>query len=128
MFLETQVVAMAETADAAGLSAKGFGALLAEIAAAPERAFSDLRELLTDATSALFASKGREGGFAALEALDARPLSALLHRYELSNWVLYARAAPGSAKPDRRARAVDRALRGAQSPLDWLTAHWIAGS
>ncbi len=125
-FLSTQVPAMAETADAAGLSAAGFEALIGGLADAPERAFAQLRELLTDATAALFAAKGSEAGLAALASFDRRPLSALLHRYELSNWVLYARAAPGSASADRRARAVDRALRHARSPLDWLTSHWIA--
>jgi hypothetical protein len=125
-FLATQVPAMAATADAAGLSAARFEALIAGLAAAPERAFAQLRELLTDATTALFACKGGEEAFAALAAFDRRPLSALLHRYELSNWVLYARAAPGSARADRRARTVDRALRRAASPLDWLAEHWIS--
>jgi hypothetical protein len=125
-FLETQVPAMAATADAAGLSAAGFEALLRSFAAAPERAFADLRELLTDATAALFACKGSEGALASLAAFDRRPLSALLHRHELSNWVLYARANPGSARPDARARKVDRALRRARSPLDWLASNWIS--
>jgi hypothetical protein len=127
-FLETQVPAMAATANAAGLSATRFEALLRSLAAAPEQAFSDLRELLTDATAALFACKGSEGALASLAAFDGRPLSALLHRYELSNWVLYARAAPGSARPDTRARSVDRALRRARSPLDWLASNWISPS
>jgi hypothetical protein len=125
-FLSTQVPAMAATAEAAGLSAARFEALVAGLAAAPERAFAQLRELLTDATAALFACKDGEGAFAALAAFDRHPLNALLHRYELSNWVLYARAAPGSAKADRRVRAVDRALRRAASPLDWLAENWIS--
>ncbi len=125
-FLETQVPAMAATADAAGLSAARFRALLESLAAAPERAFCDLRELLTDTTAALFASTGSEGALAKLAAFDGRPLSSLLHRHELSNWVLYGRAAPGSRKADPRTRAVDRALRRARSPLDWLASHWIS--
>jgi hypothetical protein len=125
-FLSTQVPAMAATADAAGLSAAGFETLLLGLAAAPERAFADLRELLSDATAALFASEGSEEALAALAAFDGRPLSPLLHRYELSNWVLYARAAPGSAGADRRARTTDRALRRAKSPLDWLVSNWIS--
>jgi hypothetical protein len=125
-FLSTQVPAMAATAEVAGLSASGFESLLAGFAAGPERAFSDLRELLTDATAALFACRESEGAFAALAAFDRRPLSPLLHRYELSNWILYARAAPGSAAADPRVRAVDRALRRTASPIDWLASHWIA--
>src|ERR1019366_9879676 len=53
-FLATQVPAMADAAGAAGLSAEGFEVLLERIAADPERAFEELRELLYDATSALF--------------------------------------------------------------------------
>ena len=125
-FLETQVPAMAETAHAAGLSEVAFARLLADVARDPERAFADLRELLSDATTALFACRSGEQAHAALSALDGHRFSALLHRYELSNWVLYARAYGGRKGPDLRAQAVDRALRKTRAPLDWLAAHWIA--
>ena len=125
-FLQTQVPAMAETACAAGLSKKRFERLLGDLAAAPERGFSDLRELLSDAAAALFACSGSEEAFAALAALDGRRLSCLLHRYEFSNWVLYARAYGGASGLDARARAVDRALRRSNVALEWLATHWIA--
>jgi hypothetical protein len=124
-FLETQVPAMAETAKAAGLSRTSFAGLLAGFSRKPERAFEDLRELLFDAATALFTCRTPEEGHAALRAFDGRGCGALLHRYELSNWVLYARAW-GRDAGDLRARAVDRALRRARAPLEWLGAHWIA--
>jgi hypothetical protein len=125
-FLETQVPAMAETASAAGLSKAAFSRLLADVSRHPERSFEDLRELLCDATAALFACRTADQALAALSAFDDHRFHALLHRYELSNWVLYARAYGGDAGPDRRVRAVDRALRRAKAPLDWLAAHWVA--
>ena len=125
-FLATQVPAMAETASAAGLSEGAFAALLASLARDPDRAFAELRELLSDATAALFACRDGEQAHAALRALDGHRLSALLHRYELSNWVLYARAYGGRKGSSARARAVDCALRKTKDPLGWLVAHWVA--
>ncbi len=125
-FLATQVPAMAEAASAAGLSDAGFEAMLRRIAGDPERAFEDLRELLYDATSALFACRDAEDGLAALAAFDRHPYAAILHRYELSSWVLYARAYARRKTPDERTRAVDRALRAAKrGALAWLTAAWV---
>jgi hypothetical protein len=124
-FLETQVPAMADAALAAGLSEADFERHLGEVAADPDRAFADLRELLCDATTALFTCRGSEEAYTALAALDERPYGWLLHRYELSNWVLYARAFGGKAGDDR-ARRVDAILRGEKVPLDWLAANWIA--
>jgi hypothetical protein len=117
---------MAQAAAAAGLSEKRFERLLGHLASAPERGFSDLRELLSDATAALFACDGSEDAFAALAEFDTHRLSALLLRYELSNWVLYARAYGGRRGPDASVRAVDRALRRSSAPLEWLATHWIA--
>jgi hypothetical protein len=125
-FLETQVPAMAETASAAGLSEASFAKLLAELSRRPERAFADLRELLCDATAGLFACADGEQAHAALIALDGHRFHALLHRYELSNWLLYAHVYGSGPRPDMRARAVDRALRKAKAPLEWLALHWIA--
>ena len=124
-FLRTQVPAMAETAQAAGLSRASFARLLAGFSRAPDRAFEDLRELLFDAATALFACRTPEQGHAALRAFDRHRYAALLHRFELSNWVLYARAW-GREGRDAHARAVDRALRRAKAPLGWLGARWVA--
>lgn len=123
-FLESQVPAMADAADAAGLDEDGFESMLESIATDPERAFADLRELLFDATSALFACGTVEEASLALAKHDAHRFASLLHRYELSNWVLYARAY-GSKAPDDRARTIDATLRSEKLSLDWLTNEWV---
>ena len=122
--LETQVPAMAEVAEAAGLPAERFEALLEEVAADPERAFEDLRELLFDAGTSLVACAGVDEAAAALARFDAHRFGALLHHYELSNWILYARAR-GPIAPDPAVRAMDRALREADVALDWLERAWL---
>jgi hypothetical protein len=124
-FLETQVSAMAETASAAGASEARFARLLARLSRDPGRAFEELRELLFDAAIALLACATAEQAHDALRAFDGHRYAPLLHRYELSSWVLYARAY-GRRRPDRRALSVDRALREAEAPLDWLARRWIA--
>jgi hypothetical protein len=126
-FLETQVPAMAEAAQAAGLSDQGFEALLAGIARDPEGAFEDLRALLVDVTRALVVCTSADDALAALAPFDARRFGPLLHRYELSNWVLYARAYAGAALgPDPRVRLVDSALRAeGVVAIDWLTEKWV---
>jgi hypothetical protein len=123
-FLDTQVPAMAEAADAAGMTEHGFEQMLQSIAADPDRAFVELRSLLYDASMALFACDTAEQGYAALHALDRQRFSALLHRYELSNWVLYARAF-GSRRADLRARTADSALRRHKRAVDWLADAWL---
>jgi hypothetical protein len=124
-FLETQVPAMADAADGAGLSEDEFEHLLQSIADDPDRAFNDLRELLFDATVALYACRESEEAYAALSAFDAHRFASLLHRYELSNWVLRARAQGDDRGDDTRARAVDSALRQEKVGLDWLAAKWV---
>jgi hypothetical protein len=125
-FLATQVPAMADSASAAGLSEEGFDALLQEIADDPDGAFEDLRQLLFDATTSLTACAGVEDALAVLERFDEHRFEPLLHHYELSNWVLYARAyAKGGLAPDARARAVDAELRQADVSLDWLASNWL---
>lgn len=126
-FLQTQVSAMADSADAAGLSEDAFEQLLQDIAADPDRAFVDLRELLFDATCALFACETSESAFAALATFDAHRFAPLLHHYELSNWVLYARAYGADGDVSTRAREADQALRNAPDALAWLVTHWLPG-
>lgn len=126
-FLETQVPAMADAADAAGVDAERFENMLESIAADPERAFADLRELLFDATWALVKCTSVEEAAAALLTFDDHRFGCLLHRYELSNWVLYARAY-GEPTPSPRVRAVDAALRRETIPLEWLVNEWVIPS
>ena len=124
--LETQVPAMAEVAAGAGVDEDGFEALLGEIAADPDRAFEDLRELLFDASAGLVRCTGAAEGAAALAKFDAHRFAPLLHHYELSNWVLYARAhTPRAEAPDPAVRAIDDALRAAPVALDWLERAWL---
>jgi len=125
-FLETQVPAMAEAAQAAGMSDADFEKMLDGIAEDPERAFEDLRALLFDATRALLGCATAEDALAALAGFDGHRFAALLHRYEMSNWVLYAKVyAPGAAAGDARVREVDASLRGAKVALDWLDEKWV---
>ncbi len=125
-FLGTQVPALADSASEAGLSEEEFHSLLEEIAGDPERAFEDLRQLLFDATTALAACSGVNDALVVLERCERHRFGPLLHHYELSNWVLYARAyAKGGLEPDERARSVDRELRRADVALDWLASTWL---
>ena len=126
-FLETQVPAMAEAAEAAGLSEDGFEALLADVARDPDRAFEDLRALLFDAGSALLRCTSIQAAAEVLDRFAAHRFAPILHHYELSTWILHARAAGGSVDPDPTARAVDAALRAAPVSLDWLAARWVRG-
>jgi len=123
-FLATQIPAMSDAAQSAGMSAARFTKMLGDIARDPERAFADLRSLLFDASVALFACKSASDAARALASFDAHRFGPLLHRYELANWVLYARAY-GRAARDPLARKVDRSLRGGRLALDWLTTSWV---
>lgn len=128
-FLETQVPAMADAAAATGLDADGFEALLHDVAGDPERAFADLRSLLVAAAASLFACDDAREGLAALVALDAHRFAPLLPHYELSNWVLHARAfARRDDAADVRAAAVEKALVEAPCALGWLERTWVAPS
>jgi|GEM_PF-514098 hypothetical protein len=126
-FLETQVPAMAEAAKVAGLSKSAFQRLLREVAAHPERAFADLRALLYDVTVSLFRCGDADEALAILMRFETHRFAALLHHYELSNWVLVAHAQEKRGRrADRRAAAVDLALRRSDMPVAWLASRWVA--
>ena len=125
-FIATQVPLMAECAGDAGLPEAAFHAMLEEVARDPERAFEDLRALLFDAAVALVACETASAAQAALEGLCARRFAPLLHHFQLSNWILYARAyAARTPEPDAIVSALDRTLRQAPVSLDWLDEHWL---
>ncbi|MCC6528280.1 MAG: hypothetical protein IT373_36890 [Polyangiaceae bacterium] len=134
-FLESQVEAMRDAADAAGLDAEGFEALLARASAEPERAFESLRALLFDAATGLSAAADVDAAAEVLARAAARDHGPLLYHYELRNWVLFARAqarasVPGGsgarlADPTPEVRAIDAELRAAPDPIAWLDAHWL---
>jgi hypothetical protein len=124
-FVTTQVPLMAECAAEAGLPEAGFSALLEEVVRQPERAFEDLRALLFDAASALVACSGVAEAQAVLQGLADRRFAPLLHHYQLSNWILYARAYAHPPAADAVAIEVDRALRQAPVSLEWLDRHFV---
>jgi hypothetical protein len=125
-FIATQVPIMSEAAEQAGLPAVGFTAMLEEVVRQPERAFEDLRALLLDAASALLPCSGPAQALAVLESFAGHRFEPLLHHFQLSNWILYARAyAAPSPASDQAVRAADTALRQAPDALAWLVDHWL---
>jgi hypothetical protein len=127
-FVDTQVPIMAEAAREAGLADAAFTALTQAVVQEPERAFEELRALLFDAATALLACRDAAGALAVLEGFAGRRFAPLLHHYQLSNWILYARAY-GAASPvaDAAVRALDGTLRAASGgdSLAWLLDNWL---
>ena len=125
-FITTQVSIMGEAAEQAGMSDAAFEALLEADALEPERAFEDLRSLLFDVVRALYGCRSALDAHRALESFAAHRFSALLHHYQLSNWVLYARAyGKAAADQERAVHELDQTLRSSPVALDWLAAHWL---
>ena len=125
-FIATQVSIMGEAAEEAGLSEAGFAGLLETVVEQPERAFEDLRALLYDVSCALLGCRDATQAHQALEGFAGHRFAALLHHYQLSNWVLYARAyAAPVADQELRVRELDAALRAAPVSLDWLVENWM---
>lgn len=125
-FIASQVPIMSEAAQQAGLSEAAFTALLDDVAAAPERAFEDMRALLFDAATALCTCQDATSAQRVLERFVGHRFEPLLHHYQLSNWILYGRVygSPTVALEDVVHRA-DAALRQAPVALDWLAEHWL---
>lgn len=123
-FLQTQVGAMSETAEAAGLSEADFERMIEGVAEDPEGAFASLRQMLVDVTAALFAVDRADDAAEILASFESHRFGALMHRFELSNWLLYARAY-GDAAPCEKTAAVEKALREAADPLQWLSDSWV---
>jgi hypothetical protein len=125
-FLTTQVPAMADCAADAGLHDDDFADLLDAVCAQPERAFEDLRQLLFDVTTALVDVSGLDAAAARLAGFADHRFHPLLHHFEISNWILHARAhCPGRLAPDHRVRELDDALRRADASIDWLEHAWV---
>lgn len=125
LFLETQVPAMAESAAGAGMEEDAFEAMLQTVADDPERAFEDLRSLLFDAGMALSACGDVKAAARALDGMEERRFSGLIHHYELSNWTLYGRAYGAASGSGEAALDLDRTLREAPVALDWLEKNWV---
>lgn len=132
-FITTQVPIMAEAAEQAVLPEAGFADLLRTVSADPERAFEDLRALLMDVGSALLACRDARAAQDALETFAGRRFAPLIHHFQFSNWILYARAyarAPSDnpATADATVADLDRTLRAVPVSLDWLAAEWLPTS
>jgi hypothetical protein len=125
-FLQSQVPAMEDAADLAGCSPEAFAELLQTVSENPERSFEDMRQLLWDATTGLAACTDAESAVGVLLALEDHRLAPLLYRFELSSWVLYARAYATSMAPSPVVRAAEQAMRDAKVSLEWLETEWIA--
>ena len=124
-FIVTQVPLMAQRAQGAGLSEGGFAALMNDVARDPDRAFEDMRALLLDVANALLGCRGLLEAQETLARFAGHRFEPLLHHYELSNWILYARAhADPSLTPDPVVGESDRMLRAAPVALEAL-ADWI---
>lgn len=125
-FITTQVPIMHEAATEAGLSDAAFRALLDGVCEDPARAFEELRALLFDATTALFACADARAAAAALDGYAGHRFAPLLHHYQLSNWILFARAyADGGPERAAAVRRIDEALRASNDGLAWLARHWL---
>lgn len=126
-FITTQVPIMRDVAADAGISDRAFEAMLEAVCAAPERAFEDLRALLLDVTLALWSCRGAIEAATVLERHDGHRFGALLHHYQLSNWILYARAySREAAERTRVVMGFDEALRASEDGLAWLARNWLA--
>ena len=125
-FVESQVPIMTEAAEQAGLCEDAFEALLHTVCAEPERAFEDMRALLYDTSLALYACASVESALDVFDHRASHRFAPLLHHYQLSNWVLYARAHAGAATAtDDEVMRLDDTLRAAPCSLDWLGANWL---
>lgn len=126
-FITTQVPIMAEAAEQAGMSSEDFSALIEAVVEDPERAFEDLRALLFDVTMALCTCPDAMSAQHTLERFDSHRFSSLLHHFQLSAWVLYARAY-GVVDESAQAAivALDQTLRSAPDSLSWLERSWIS--
>lgn len=125
-FVVTQVAIMSEATEQAGLSSADFETLMHDVVADPERAFEDLRALLFDASQALLACRDVLHAEETLARYAGHRFEALLHHYQLSTWILSARAATGDARDQARlVHELDATLRSAPVSLDWLADAWL---
>jgi len=125
-FVTTQVPILSEVAQEAGMTDDDFATLMTELSEDPDRAFEDLRQLLFDAGAALFSCRDVVQAQAQLERLAGHRFGALLHHYQLSNWILYARAYAVTAPAvDEVVRGFDATLRQAPVSLAWLADNWL---
>ena len=126
-FITTQIPIMAEAAEQAGLEREDFSALIEQVVDDPERAFEDLRTLLFDVTMALCACSDAISAQRTLERFDDHRFASLLHHFQLSVWVLYARAYGVTDDAAQTAiSSLHQTLRSEPDSLDWLLRSWLS--
>jgi hypothetical protein len=123
-FVQTQLPAMADVAESAGVDNDAFETLVLAVRDDPERAFEDLRRLLYDVSTELLAATDADAALAVLLAHDDDPFACLLHHFEIANWLHHARAAPVNGST-AKAVALDATLRASSDSVDWLTQNWL---
>jgi hypothetical protein len=123
-FITTQVPLMGEAAAEAGLSEEDFTALLEDLTREPERAFEDLRALLFDICTELLDCNGPQQAEEVLERHAMHRFASVLHHFQVSNWILYARAYGARGVNECVAHA-DAEMRRSPDSLKWLTEHWL---
>ena len=101
--------------------------MLEAVSRDPERAFEDLRTMLFDAASALVRCAGHADAAAALDGFSGNRFGQLLHHYELSNWILYARAYAQPARPRPTRWSPRWTPPSGRRPSRWTgwPTHWI---
>jgi hypothetical protein len=125
-FVTTQVPILSEAAQEAGMTDDDFATLMTELSEDPDRAFEDLRQLLFDAGAAMLGCREPVEAQARLEGFAGHRFAALLHHYQLSNWILYARAyAKEAPAVDEVVRGFDKTLRQAPVSLAWFAENWL---
>jgi len=125
-FITTQVPIMRDVAADAGLSDDDFAQLLDSVRTDPPQAFEDVRAMLFEVTCALWACRDVMQAAAVLDQYTHHRFGSLLHHYQLSNWILYARAYSAAAPEGTRVvKQFDEVLRGAKGSLAWLEENWL---
>lgn len=124
-FITSQVPLMGEAAAEAGLSEEEFQSLLEGVSREPERAFEDLRALLFDVCNELLNCRDSQQADDVLNRHGDHRFASLLHHFQLSNWILYARAY-GKSVADEWVARTDAELRAAADSLAWLSEHWLS--
>lgn len=118
--LATQVPRLSEAAADGGMGARAFATVLKDAARDPEKVFGELYALLADAALKLAAVDDPVRAAHVVDALATRRLGPLLFHYDVSGWLLHARAHATTRGADAAARAIDRTIRRARRPITAL--------
>ena len=125
-FITTQVPIMRDVAADAGLSDDDFATLLDGVRTDPSQAFEDLRAMLFEVTCALWPCRDVMQAASVLDRYTQHRFGSLLHHYQLSSWILYARAYAATAPAATTVvKQFDEVLRRTKDSLVWLEKNWL---